>query len=100
MQKTIGLGKYNFRGYQKKDEIYRFTVPNSRQRGELRFGDIRLPIQLFDQSAGGFAAISLVPPGVEHRRHGSVVHGDDWYEIRLVYVTPIDHPDRGGSLNA
>ncbi len=26
------------------------------------------------------------------RQHGFAVPGDDWYEIRLVYVTPIEHP--------
>ena len=76
-----------------KRRDHRFNIPNSRQDGELRFGKIRLPIQLFDQSAGGFAAISWSPPGVEIGGTGLLRTGDDWYEIRLVYVTPIDHPD-------
>jgi hypothetical protein len=70
---------------------YRFAIPSSRQQGELRFGDMRLPVLLYDQSASGFAALSLLPPGVDIGSSGLLRSGDDWYEIRLVYVTPADH---------
>jgi hypothetical protein len=76
-----------------KRRAYRFAVPSSRQQGELRFGDVRLPVLLSDQSASGFAALSLLPPGVDIGSSGLLRAGDDWYEISLVYVAPMDHPE-------
>ena len=61
----------------------------------MRFDDIRLPVLLFDQSASGFAALSLLPPGVDIGSSGLLRAGDDWYEISLVYVSPMDHPEPG-----
>jgi hypothetical protein len=78
-----------------KRQAYRFAVPISRQQGELRFGDIRLPVLLFDQSASGFAVLSLLPPGVDIGSSGLLRAGDDWYEISLVYVAPMDHSESG-----
>ena len=76
-----------------KRRAYRFAIPSSRQQGELRFGDVRLPVLLSDQSASGFAALSWLPPGVDIGSSGLLRAGDDWYEIRLVYVAPMDHPE-------
>jgi hypothetical protein len=72
---------------------YRYSVPSLRQDGELRFGEFRLPVRLLDQSAGGFAAMSRQPPGVEIDSAGLLRAGDDWHEIRLINVTPMEPPE-------
>jgi hypothetical protein len=72
---------------------HRYFVPSLRQEGELRFGQFRLPVRLLDQSAGGFAAMSWQPPGVEIDSAGLLRAGDDWHEIRLINVTPMEAPE-------
>ncbi|HEY4760732.1 MAG TPA: hypothetical protein VIH42_09140 [Thermoguttaceae bacterium] len=64
----------------------RLPVPISRQEGELRFGEIHLPVRLFDQSAGGFAALAQKSPAVNTGTTGLLRVGDDWYEICLIYI--------------
>jgi hypothetical protein len=92
VHKNIDLGRHTSVGIEKR-QAHRFAVPSSRQHGELRFGDIHLPVLLFDQSASGFAVLSLLPPGVEIGSEGLLRAGDDWYEIRLVHVKPMDQPE-------
>jgi hypothetical protein len=76
-----------------KRQSCRFPVPDLRQEGELRFGDIRMPIRVLDQSATGFAAMALQPSDVAVGSKGLLRAGDDWFEISLVNCTPIEPPE-------
>lgn len=72
---------------------------------ELRFREVRLSVQLCDESAGGFRALCEEPISVAVGTKGLLSAGDDWYEVRLVSIqpvgmsTPVDEDD-GSDLSA
>jgi hypothetical protein len=68
----------------------RLPVQMSHQEGELRFGQVRLSVQLLDQSADGFAVITRQAPGVKIGAAGLLGIGEDWYEIYLSYSMPLE----------
>jgi hypothetical protein len=76
-----------------KRKSHRYAVSGLRREGELRFGKVRLPVLLLDQSAGGFTAISWRPPDVEVNSAGLLRIGEDWHEIRLINVMPVAPPE-------
>jgi hypothetical protein len=65
-------------------------MPILRQDGELRFGDICLPVRVLDQSANGFAAMAWEACNVEAGSTGLFRAGEDWFEIRLINCIPMD----------
>lgn len=76
-----------------KRKSWRFPVPNLRQDGELRFGDICLPVRVLDQSASGFAAMAWQACDVDIGSTGLLRAGEDWFEIRLINCMPMEPPE-------
>lgn len=75
-----------------KRKTSQFPVLSLRQEGELRFGEIHMPVRLLDQSASGIAVMAKQSPGVEVGSTGLLRAGDDWFEIRLINIVPLEPP--------
>ena len=68
----------------------RLPVLGQQQDGELRIGGVRAPVQLLDQSANGFAVMTFNEPNVDIGSTGILRTGNDWCEIRIANITPMN----------
>jgi hypothetical protein len=75
-----------------KRQSFRWPVPGPRQDAELRFGANRVKVHLLDESAGGFSALCDQAIGIEAGAKGLLNVGEDWFDVSVANVTPIDPP--------
>jgi hypothetical protein len=72
-----------------KRKWQRYPVLESRCQGELRIENKRYPVQILDESAGGFAVVLKDIVGIRRGMKGLLRAGNDWYEVCIVNVTPM-----------
>jgi hypothetical protein len=72
-----------------KRQSFRIPVTGERQTGELRFGDKRFPIQLLNESAGGFCALIDQPAGLVVGAEGLLCITNDWFEVRVANLEAV-----------
>ncbi len=71
-------------------QSFRCPVPDWRQEGELRIGPQKLAVRVLDESSGGFALATETEPKFESGAKGLARVGDDWHQVEVVRVMPID----------
>jgi hypothetical protein len=69
---------------------FRCAVPDSQQEAELRVRRRRFVVRLFNESSGGFAALTDRDLGVAAGDILTLVTRCDQYEVRVAHVTPIE----------
>jgi len=69
---------------------YRFAVPASQQEAELKVGRRRLPVWLFNESSGGFAAWAEKNPKVKPDDVVELFTVAGHFEVRVVYVARVE----------
>ena len=69
---------------------FRCPIPESQQEAELRVRWRRFAIRLFNESSGGFAALTDRDLGVAVGDMLTLTTGGGRYEVRVAHVTPIE----------
>ncbi|MBN2578571.1 MAG: hypothetical protein JXB10_06225 [Pirellulales bacterium] len=72
-----------------KRKSQRYPMLEPRDEGELRFGDVRLPVRILDESAEGFAVSAEGPLDLIPNMDGLLRAGEDWYEVRVAQLVPV-----------
>ena len=78
------------RGEQDKVEkrgAFRCGVQTPRQGGVLQVGGVEIPVQLLDESAGGFAVLADRDPGVEVNDIVGLRTDAGWHEVRVARMS-------------
>lgn len=78
--------------FEKRTSL-RLPVLGPQQDGELRIGDRRMPVQILDQSANGFAALASNISDLAVGSNGLLRVGEDWFDIRLANISPVELPE-------
>jgi len=68
---------------------FRCPVPNSRREAELRVRRRRLPVRLFNESSGGFAAWANRDPGVKVDEVAQLFTAVGRFEVRVAHVAQL-----------
>ena len=74
---------------------YRCRVPQGQEHAELQVGRRRTPIRLFNESAGGFAALVEGNPGIKVDDVLELITGTDRFEARVAYVSQVMQASSG-----
>ncbi len=69
-----------------KRGAFRCRVPGSRRDSVLRVGKKQIPVQVLDESAGGFAVLVNRHPGVGPDDVVRLCTESGWHEVRVVHV--------------
>src|SRR5262245_35475493 len=67
-------------------DSYRYGVQGERSRGILQIGLAEVPIEVVDESAGGFSVAFLEGPACELNQTLLLRLGDVWIEVRVMNV--------------
>jgi hypothetical protein len=78
---------------------YRCPVAPAQQEAELRFRGRRLPVRLYNESAGGFAACSEQEPDLKPGDTVELANGTDSFPVRVAHVGRIE-PKPGVAVGA
>ncbi len=79
---------------------FRCPVWHSRQDGELKVGAVWIPVQLLDESAGGFAVLVDSLPHIKVDDAAQFRTEAGWFDVRVANVTqlePAETADKEGS---
>lgn len=76
-------------------KTYRCRVPEGQEHAELQVGRQRTPIRLFNESAGGFAALVEGNPGIKMDDVLELITGMGRFEARVAYVSQVMQASSG-----
>jgi len=74
---------------------YRCRVPEGQEHAELQVGRRRLPIRLFNESCGGFAALVEGNPRIKIDDVLQLITGTGQFGVRVAYLSPIVQASSG-----
>jgi len=84
-------------------QSFRCPVSGARQEGELKVGEMRMPVRVLNESAGGFAVLVDGPPGVEAGALVQLRANAAWFEAKVTSITRLEPPktaDEGAEESA
>jgi hypothetical protein len=86
--KTIGVFTMNTPvETENQRESYRFPIDESRQQAEMRFGKTWMPVDLLDESAGGFGVRIDQDPGTAVGDIVRLRSKEKCYEVEVMHIT-------------
>jgi hypothetical protein len=92
------MASHEDRGKEQR-KSYRCPVAPAQQEAELRFRGRRLPVRLYNESAGGFAACAEQDPGLKPGDLAELLQGTDSVLVRVTHVGKIE-PQPGSTVGA